>query len=125
MTFEQQARQFLDGYSQDNGDADMDFDATEEIPQYQPVNEMNGPELPEDFFDTPPLPKCRRFREKQLLPHGTTLNAETIPINSSDSEETPTKQTKAAAKKEAKKLRRAQALEASKTVIKNNGKAKA
>jgi len=129
MTFEAQAREFLDEY--DN--SYMDQDDPMEIPQFDPVGEEYGPEFPEEFFDTPPLPKCRRLREKQPLPRGTAVNsfkdASEIAIHSSDSDAvnpgpgdvTPGRQSKAE-KKEAKKARRAQALASSKSVIKSAGK---
>ena len=119
-SFEEQARDFLGQYTDDNSGY-MDLD--DEVPQFQPVDNMYGPDMPEEFFDTPPLLKCRRLREKQPLPRGTTLEAVEIAIHSSDSEETPGKQTKAD-KKEAKKQRRAQALASSKGVIKSGGKQK-
>jgi hypothetical protein len=101
-----------------------------DLPQFFAVGEEYGPEMPEDFFDTPPLPKCRRLREKQPLPHGTAINgsveAAEIAIHSSDSDEKPGEVTPGlskAEKKEAKKVRRAQALAASsKSVIKSGGK---
>ena len=127
QSFEDQARDFLDDYEA-NG---MDYDEPVDIPQFYPDGDELGPDLPEDFFDTPPLPKCRRLREKQPLPRGTAINrsveAAEIAIHSSDSDVVNigdvTPGLSKNEKKEAKKVRRAQALAASsKSVIKSGGK---
>ena len=70
MTFKEDAQIFMDQYHDEIDDGADDY----EIHRFVPAA-LNGPELPQDFFDTPPLPKSRRLSCDQKLPSGIVLNA--------------------------------------------------